>query len=60
MKSELELQDYDEIMLDDWTLTPLEDLFNMNQFTRLPYERDDDIWISVTVEMDLHIAAYER
>lgn len=26
----------------------------------LPYERDDNVWISITVEMDRDLTTYER
>ena len=47
-------------MLNDWTLTPLEDLFSFKKMELMPYEKFDDIWISVTIEMDLSLLTYER
>lgn len=26
----------------------------------LPYERDDNVWVSITVEMDRDLTTYER
>ena len=47
-------------MLDDLTKVEYEDLFKLNQHNVLPYEKPDDVWISVTIEMDLSLIAYER
>ena len=58
--SHLELQDHDQIMLDDWTLQPYNDLFKVSRKDLLPYERSDNVWISVTIEMDLNLMTYER
>ena len=59
-KTSLELQDHTEIMLNDVTLTPIEDLFTLNKKEILPYEFKDQVWISVTIEMDLILKTYER
>ena len=47
-------------MLDDLTLLPFEDLFTLNKHNLLPYEKPDNVWISVTIEMDLSLIHYER
>ena len=47
-------------MLNDVTLTPIEDLFTLNKKEILPYEFKDQVWISVTIEMDLILKTYER
>ena len=54
------MQDQKEMMLDDWTLLPYDDLFHFTQIQPRPYERDDNVWVSVTVEMDLNLMTYER
>ena len=48
------------MMLDDWTLLPYDDLFHLTQIQPRSYERDDNVWIAVTVEMDLNLMTYER
>ena len=47
-------------MLNDVTLTPIEDLFTLNKKEILPYEFKDQVWISVTIEMDLDRVSYSR
>ena len=47
-------------MLDDWTLQPYEDLFKVSRKEVLPYEKADNVWLSVTLEMDLNLMTYER
>ena len=47
-------------MLDDWTLEPYEDLFKISKKALLPYEKPDNVWLSVTVEVDLNLMTYER
>ena len=59
-QSHLELQDHDLIQLDDWTGNFHEDLFNLSQLALLPYEWPDDIWTSVTIEMDQNRVDYDR
>ena len=56
----LELQDYDSIMLDEWTMINLEFLFRINKQEVLPYEKFDNTWVSVSIEMDLDVMQYER
>ena len=38
----------------------LEDLFRLDRLVVLPYEEFDNVWVSVTVEMDLNLSTYER
>ena len=38
----------------------MDDLFKINQLVPLPYEDNDNVWISVTIEMDLNVMHYER
>ena len=52
-RTSLELQDYLAINLDELTMIPMSDLFRLEKQELLPYERPDNIWVSVTVEMDL-------
>ena len=47
-------------MLNDWTLTPMEDLFTLKKKELMPYEKFDNTWISITFEMDLNLNTYER
>ena len=47
-------------MLNDMTLNYEQDLFKVSQNEVLPYEKDDNTWISVTFEMDLSLQTYER
>ena len=58
--TELYLQDDDKIMLDDFTLVPHKDLFKLNKAELLPYERVDNIWMSITIEMDTGLMTYSR
>lgn len=59
-KTNLELQDYDTIMLDKVTLIPMNSLFRLEKQEVLPYERLDNTWVSVTIERDLNMMHYER
>ena len=47
-------------MLDDMTKQEYEDLFKLTRKEVLPYEKFDNTWISVTIEMDLNLMTYER
>ena len=47
-------------MLDTITLIMMEDLFRLQKQELLPYERPDNTWVSVTIEMDLNVTHYER
>ena len=46
--------------LDDMTKHEYADVFKLSRKELLPYERRDDTWISVTVEMSLDLLTYER
>ena len=59
-KTELELQDVNMIMLDDWTKTEMSDLFKLVPQTSYSYEKPDNTWLSITVEMNLDLMTYER
>ena len=56
----LELQDYDVIMLDEVTLTSIDNLFTMRKYDVQPFEMPDPFWVSVSFEMDLSVMHIER
>lgn len=56
----LQLQDYKEIMLGPVTMIDLQDLFRLEQKEKMPYEHSDNVWVSVTIEMSLHVLNYDR
>jgi hypothetical protein len=35
-------------------------LFEVKRMTSLPYEWDDNVWLSITVEVDFDVITYER
>ena len=41
------------IELDDVTLDVHEGLFKLDQITMYPYEKRDNVWVSVTIERNL-------
>ena len=47
-------------MLDELTLTSMDDLFTVKKYDVIPYERQLDNWISVSFEMDLNMIRIER
>ena len=47
-------------MLDEVTLTDLDDLFTVKKYDVLPFEMPDKFWVSVTFEMDLNVWHIER
>ena len=47
-------------MLDSLTLYNVTTLFRVEKYDTIPYEKFDDTWVSVTVNRDLDITAYER
>ena len=51
----LELQDYESIMLDEVTLTRLSNLFTINRMEMITYEVPDKIWASITFDMNLDL-----
>ena len=48
------------MMLGDLTMSTRDDLFEVRRMTSLPYKFDDNVWLSITVEMDFDITTYER
>lgn len=48
------------IALDDWTQVYKEDLFKLNEQRVLPYEEKDNVWVRVTIEMDLDAMEVSR
>ena len=46
--------------LDDMTKHEYLDVFKLTRKELLPYEKRDNTWISVTVEMNLNLMTYER
>ena len=59
-KTSLSLQDNMSLMLGDLTMKTRDDLFEVKRLTSLPYEFVDNVWLSITVEMDFDITTYER
>ena len=47
-------------MLDDFTLYAHDDLFKLNKAEIMPYEKQDNNWMSITIEMDTGLMTYER
>ena len=47
-------------MLNDITEIDVSGLFSLNTKDILPYEKNDNTWISVTVEVDPNLMMYER
>ena len=47
-------------MLDSVTKIGMQGLFRLEKQELLPYERFDNTWVSVTLEMDLNVMNYER
>ena len=48
------------IMLNDLTLIDYEDLFTLERIEILPYEWKDNVWVSVTFEVDFNLTFIER
>ena len=48
------------IELDEWTQELKPDLFKLNEQRVLPYEEKDNVWVRVTVEMDLNTMEVQR
>ena len=59
-QTHLSLQDYDIVQLDSWTESKKKDLFKLQEQKVLPYETNDNTWVSVTVEMNLNRMEYSR
>ena len=58
--ADIELQDSMGIELGDITLEKKSNLFRLEQMTALPYEKADNVWISLTVERDLSLRVLSR
>ena len=48
------------IELDEWTQELKPDLFKLNEQRVLPYEEKDNVWVRVTIEMDLNTMEVQR
>ena len=48
------------IMLGDLTERTNDEIFKVKRMTTLPYEWTDNVWLSITVEMDFDTITYER
>ena len=48
------------IELDELTLDVKKGLFKLEQITTYPYEKEDNVWISVTIERNLNLTEFER
>ena len=57
---ELELKDNLSIDLNHLTTRNIEGLFKFEPMAIKPYEKNDSVWISVTVERSLTMLFYER
>ena len=58
--SNLTLQDYVVVELGRVTMEEHEGLFTLKQLTPLPYEKKNNVWVSVTIERDLDMRELER
>ena len=47
-------------MLDEITKIGIDNLFRMNGLSAMPYEKPDNTWVFVSIEMDLNVMQYER
>ena len=56
----MELQDYDSIELNEFTMNERTDLFTVVQLANLPYEWPDNVHLMLTIEVDLSLLVYER
>ena len=59
-QTHLSLQEYDLVQLNSWAESKKKNLFKLQEQKVLPYETDDNVWISVTVEMNLNRMDYSR
>lgn len=57
---ELELKDNLSIDLNELTQIEKDGLFKLEQLQDRPYEKEDDVWVSVTIERSLTTIAFER
>ena len=58
--TELELQDNMGMMLGDLTKDQKDDIFEIKSLSTKPYEKFDNVWLQVSVEMDFDVITYER
>ena len=47
-------------MLNDLTLLEKKELFKINRKAIWPYEKKDNVWVSVTIEVDMSLTVIER
>ena len=59
-RTHLELQDYQHVMLGEITEIEMDNLFRLEKKQPMPYEFNDGVWISVTIEMSLDLFKYDR
>ena len=58
--SELELQDEETIELGSITLKEHSNLFKLEPLSLFPYEKKDNVWVSVTIERNLGLSVLSR
>lgn len=58
--ADLYLQDYMSMELNELTLDVKKDLFNIERQIILPYEKHDDVWVSVSLERNLALTEFSR
>ena len=44
----------------DYNIETIDGLFKLEQMGAWPYEKDDNVWVSVNIERDLNMNAFER
>ena len=59
-QTHLKTQDSELFSLDSWTATTRKDLFTLQELIKKPYERKDNTWMQITIEMDLNRMTYAR
>ena len=59
-QTHLKTQDLELFNFNRWTVDEKKDLFTIVEMKNLPYEHDDNTWLSVTLEMDLDLLEYTR
>ena len=55
-----ELHDFTLIKLDEVSMLNIDDLFRLEKEEVISYEKKDDIWQSITIEMNLNVQVLER
>ena len=58
--SNLELQDEITFELGDVTLNEQEGLFSLQPLSLYPYEKKDNVWVSITLERNLNMKELQR